>query len=66
MKTFEYTILEVPVTGWLWGGRIDTEALLHKLNELGKGGWHVVTANDTNRYHGGSRNMFVILQREIQ
>ncbi len=66
MKTYEYTILEVPVTGWFWGGRIDTKALLQRLNQLGKSGWQVVAANDTNRYNGASRNMFVILQREIQ
>ena len=63
--TFEYKILEVPVTGWWWGGKVDFQALANKLNELGKGGWKVVTTNETNMWRGASRNLIVILQKEI-
>ncbi len=65
MKAFEYTVLEVPVTGWFWGGRVDAKALAYKLNQLGKEGWKVVTASETNIWRGSSLNLLVILQREI-
>lgn len=61
----EYTVLEVPVTGWWRGGKVDSQALKNKLNELGKEGWQVVAMNETNMWRGASRNLIVILQKEI-
>ena len=65
MKAYEYKILEVPATGWFWGGKIDTQALTNKLNDLGREGWQVSAMNGTNMWRGASRSLFVILQREI-
>ena len=65
MKKYEYKVLEVPVLGWFWGGKVDTQALTNKLNSLGKEGWQVTAMNETNMWRGASRNVFVILQREM-
>ncbi|MBC7949854.1 MAG: DUF4177 domain-containing protein [Chitinophagaceae bacterium] len=64
MKQFEYKILDVPAAGW-WGGRIDHQELVVKLNELGRQGWDAVTCADTNRHHGSSKAVFIILKRQI-
>jgi hypothetical protein len=42
MKTFENTILDVPASGFWWGGRVDYSGLSKKLNEMGRKGWEVV------------------------
>ena len=64
MKKFEYNILDVPTRGW-FGGRVDFEELLMKLNELGREGWEVTTGTDTNMWRGGSRGLIIILKRQI-
>lgn len=64
MTRYEYTILEVPVKRWFLGGKVDTQALTDKLNELGRQGWQVTTMTDTNMAQGASRSLFVILQKE--
>ena len=64
MTTYEYTVLEVPVKRWFLGGKVDTQALTDKLNELGRAGWQVTAMTDTNMSQGASRNLFVILQKE--
>ena len=66
MKQFEYKTLEVPVTGWYWGGKIDAQAMTDRLNELGKEGWQVSAMNETNMWRGASRALIIILQKEIQ
>ncbi len=64
MTTYEYKILEVPVKRWFLGGKVDTQALADKLNELGREGWQVTTMTDTNMAQGASRSLFVILRKE--
>ena len=64
MKKFEYKILDVKATGF-WGGKVDVNALIIKLNELGREGWEVANSVDTNLHHGASRALLVILKREI-
>ena len=65
MKRFEYTVLDVPAKGFLWGGRVEFAALDAKLNELGREGWEVASSGDTNMRRGASRSVFIILKREV-
>ena len=65
MVKFEYKILEIPVGGF-WGGRINTQEVADKLNELGRQGWDVISSVDTNMWRGASRNLIVILKRIIE
>lgn len=64
MEQFEYKILDVPSKGW-WGGKIDINTLLDKLNELGAQGWEVISSTGTNMYEGGTKGLIIILKRKI-
>jgi len=64
MKRFEYKVLDIPTTGW-FGGKVDYQALADKLNEVGRQGWEVITMGSPNKYDNGSRNVIIILKREI-
>jgi hypothetical protein len=63
MKKFEYQVLEVEATGF-WGGKIESQELVIKLNELGAEGWELTSSFSTNKYEGQSRAAILILKRE--
>ena len=65
MKKFEYRILEVKAHGFWGGGQIESEALMQKLNELGKEGWDMASSFSTNMHQGQSRAAILILKREL-
>ncbi|MEO6071421.1 MAG: DUF4177 domain-containing protein [Chitinophagaceae bacterium] len=64
MKKFEYTVIDVPTTGF-WSRKVDYEALSSKLNELGNKGWEVAATTDTTTYQSASRAVIIILKREL-
>lgn len=64
MKKFEYRVLDVTAGGF-WGGKIDGQELTNKLNELGREGWEVISATDTDIYGGGTKGLIIVLKREI-
>ena len=64
MRTWEYITLKLGTTGWLVGGKFDADALNLRLNELGRQGWEMVSAFDTNMHDGRTRDVVVILKRE--
>ncbi|QIP12432.1 DUF4177 domain-containing protein [Spirosoma aureum] len=64
MKKFEYLTLDVAARGF-WSRSVDAQELTNKLNELGAEGWEVVSSVDLNIGQGQSRNVMVILKREI-
>ncbi|GAB3571363.1 hypothetical protein GCM10027578_29470 [Spirosoma luteolum] len=67
MKRFEYMTLDVESGGfWSGGGKIDTQLLTDRLNELGREGWEIATAVDLNAYQGVSRSVLIMLKRELR
>lgn len=64
MHTWEYLTLQLAATGWFLGGKLDVDALNLRLNELGREGWEMVSAFDTNMLHGQTREVMVILKRQ--
>lgn len=64
MKKFEYRILDVPVGGF-WGGKIESQDLLEKLNELGAEGWEIASSLSTNKAEGQTQSAYIILKREL-
>lgn len=64
MPQFEYKVLDVAAKGF-WGGKINSQELAEKLNELGRAGWEVISSTDTNLYEGATKGLIIILKRTI-
>jgi len=60
---WEYKTITLGTSGFL-GGKLDTDALEKSMNGLGKQGWELVSAFDTNLGHGATRDVVVIFKRQ--
>lgn len=59
---WEYKTLKVGTSGFL-GGKLDEDKFDKSLNDLGKQGWELVTAFDTNLGHGATRDVVAVFKR---
>jgi hypothetical protein len=59
---WEYMTLKIETTGWT-GGKFDEFDLDARLNELGRQGWELATAFDTNQIYGETRYMVFTFKR---
>lgn len=59
---WDYKALGTKTTGFL-GGKLDLEAFEKSLNELGREGWELVAAFDTNAAQGQSREVVVLFKK---
>ena len=64
MKKWEYRTIKLETTGWFAGGKLDEKKLDEHMNLLGRDGWELVSAFDTNQMHGASREVIVMFKRE--
>lgn len=64
MKKFEYNIISLQDEGF-WSVEFDWGKLNEELNSLGAEGWEVVSAVDINTGHGRSRDVNILLKREL-
>ena len=64
MKKWEYRTIKLETTGWFVGGKLDEVKLDEHMNALGRDGWELVSAFDTNQAHGASREVIVMFKRE--
>ena len=62
---FEYKTIKLGTEGFL-GGKLDEEKLDSYMNDLGSSGWELISAFDTNRYDGQTRDVVIIFKRPIQ
>lgn len=60
--TWEYKSIELSAHGWLHR-KIDHAKLEVMLNELGRDGWELVNAFDTNWGHGATQDVIAIFKR---
>lgn len=61
---WEYKTLKLGATGFL-GGKFDEKEFDSKMNKLGKDGWELVTAFDTNMSHGQTRDVVAVFKRSF-
>ena len=59
---WEYKTLQMTAAGFL-GGKIDLQELERQLNALGREGWELVNAFDTNMGSGQTRDVIAIFKR---
>lgn len=63
--TFQYTVLKIASEQQIFsmGGKVDGEKLAAELNRLGREGWELVSAFDTNMSYGQTRDVVLILKK---
>lgn len=64
MRTFEHRILHITPDS-IWSVKIDVQALTDTLNQLGREGWEVVSAVDTDISGTGVKALMFVLKREL-
>jgi hypothetical protein len=61
---WEYNVIKLDASGfWISQGQVDEAALEDALNGLGAQGWELVSAFDTNRGGGGTRDVIAVFKR---
>ena len=60
---FEYKTIKLSASHGFQGGKVDTEELNGRLNELGEMGWELVISLSTNMGFGESRDIIAIFKR---
>ena len=59
---WEYRTIKLAATGF-FGGKVDENKLDETMNDLGREGWELVTAFDTNQGYGATKDMVLIFKR---
>ena len=65
MEKWEYQSIKLAATGWFPGGEVDEGELDSNMNALGRDGWELVSAFDTNTAQGQSLDVIVIFKRKL-
>ena len=60
---WEYKTIKFGAQGGFLGGKFDEKKLEAYINELGRDGWELVTAFDTNMSQGQTRDIVAIFKR---
>ncbi|MBN1818699.1 MAG: DUF4177 domain-containing protein [Sedimentisphaerales bacterium] len=60
---WEYKVLKLETTGFL-GAKLDADAFEAYMNNLGRDGWELVTAFDTNQAYGETRDVVAVFKRQ--
>jgi len=63
MDTWEYKTITMKTEGAM-GGLLDVEAWDARLNAMGRDGWELVSAFDTNQSYGSSRLAVAVFMRK--
>jgi hypothetical protein len=59
---WEYKTVKLGATGFL-GGKVDESKLDAVMNDLGRNGWELAAAFDTNQANGSTRDVVAIFKR---
>ena len=61
---WEYKVIKLDAAGfWISQGQVDEAALEDAMNRLGSQSWELVSAFDTNRGGGGTRDVIAVFKR---
>ena len=63
MTHWEYKTIALEAHGF-FGGKLDRTKFEALLNELGREGWELVNAFDTNQGHGQTRDVIAVFKRQ--
>jgi hypothetical protein len=65
MQKWEYKTAKLDTKGWFIGGILDTQTFDQLLNNMGRDGWELVSAFDTNQAYGASREAVAVFKRPV-
>lgn len=60
---WEYKTVKLRTRGFMGGGKFDETQLDTMMNDLGRDGWELTAAFDTNEGYGSTRDVVVIFKR---
>lgn len=60
--TWEYKTIKLAATGFT-GGKLDEKQFDEYLNQLGREGWELIAAFDTNAVYGATRDVVAIFKK---
>lgn len=61
---WEYKVIKLDAAGpWINQGKVDEAVLETEMNRLGSQGWELVSAFDTNRGGGSTRDVIAVFKR---
>ena len=60
---WQYKTVMIHATGWFAGGKVDGDIMEERLNGLGSEGWELVSAFDTSKLYGETRDVILIFKR---
>jgi hypothetical protein len=64
MTRWEYKTIKLATTGFS-GGKLDTDVFENLLNGLGREGWELVSAFDTNQAYGSTRDVVAVFKLPV-
>ena len=64
MARWEYKTVKLATAGFS-GGKLDTDVFEKLLNGLGRDGWELVSAFDTNQSGGVTRDVVAVFKRPV-
>jgi hypothetical protein len=62
MNEWEYKVITLRTEGF-WGGKVDITELETVMNNLGRDGWELTAAFDTNESYGRTRDVVALFKR---
>ena len=65
MPNWAYHTIKIPTAGF-FGGEFDDRRLNDTMNALGREGWELVSAFDTNWAKGASKHIVLLFKRAIK
>lgn len=64
MKTWIYKVVEFDPKKSFMGGKVDSQHMETRLNELGRQGWEVISSFTTNEGYGNTKKIVYTLKKE--
>lgn len=64
MRRWIYKVVEFDPKKSFMGGKVDSQNIEQRLNELGRQGWEVISSFTTNEGYGNTKKIVYTLKRE--
>lgn len=63
MTQWRYKTVKLAAEGWFLGGNLNVTKFDKTLNDMGRQGWELIVAFDTNQGYGATRDVVAVFKR---